>query len=87
MNRTELLKAMVEIRDYWANINAPDIETAKDRIDGAIFSILCLFDGVSSINDFMPIKLVEGNATITTVGGHVINSGCSELHADYSNYR
>lgn len=44
------------IRDYWLNLSD---KSPKEVADGILFSLLVMFDGDSSVNDFHPIKLTD----------------------------
>ena len=86
MNEKQLLEHFAMVRDYWVNLPKEQIvlENGKTeteyRMNGLIFSILCLFDGVSdSPLNFTPIRLVSGNFP-KVQGGTIINKGDTELH-------
>ena len=82
MTEQRFLQTLADIRDYWCNV-APQKNT-KETVDGVIFSILCLFDGVSGANNCTPITLVNG---VDSKYGSIINRHFDELHAEWSKYR
>ena len=78
MKEQDFLKALRQIENYWLNLPRKQIKLANGeneteyRMNGLVFSILCLFDGVSGENNFAPISLVSN--------GKVINDSGLELH-------
>ena len=88
MTEQEFLKALADIREYWLTIPKETLydkenDECRVRMNGAIFSILCLIDGVSSLNNFIPITLVNG---VDSKYGSVINHHFEELHAKWGKY-
>ena len=74
----EFVKQLMSIRDYW--LNESRAETAKEKVDGFIFSMLVMFDGDSGSNDFHPLEIKD------LTDGKVIDSiGC--LHEVFSGMR
>jgi len=70
----EFIKQLISIRDYW--LNESRAETAKDKVDGFIFSMLVMFDGDSGANDFHSIELTD------VEDGESINE-CDCLHETF----
>ena len=69
MNKSEkFIKQLTEIRDYW--LNESRAETAKEKVDGFIFSMLVMFDGDSGANDFHPLEIKDltNDEVIDSVG-------------------
>ena len=53
----EFVKQLIAYRDYW--LDETRAKTAKEKLDGFLFSILVMFDGCSGMNDFHLITLVD----------------------------
>ena len=88
MTESEFLKALADIRDYWLSVPKEslydkDNDECRVRMNGMIFSMLSMFDGVSSLNDFVPITLVNG---VDSKYGSIINRHFDELHAKWGKY-
>ena len=92
MNKQEFLQALADIKKYWLNVPKETLcmtlaDRAKSeselRMNGMIFSMLCLFDGSSGENDFVPITLVNG---VNPQTGTIINAPFTELHAEWCEY-
>lgn len=87
MNEKQLMEHLRMVKDYWVGVvknenklNDKETEMVNKAVDGAIFSILCLVDGVAdSPLHFTPIKLVSGNCP-KVQGGTIINTTDTELH-------
>ena len=45
--REMFLAAVESSVDYWATVQAENIVTARDRLEGLAFSLLCILDGAS----------------------------------------
>ncbi len=80
------LKAIKNDVIYWATIDKKAFEgamkhqgitEAQYRLDGLAFSILCIIDGCSSLNDFHGYEMRYGNKVF---------NNC-ELHEAFTNYR
>lgn len=76
MNEWDFIKSLKSIKNYWTSL--PD-KTTDEVVDGVLFSVLVMFDGDSSVNDFHPLNIVD------THDGSVIDGGC--LHEIYCSER
>jgi len=76
MTEKEFLLALSDIADYWEKcpIATPETDNIHTRINGAIFSILVLIDGDSSLNDFRKLQVVS------YISKTPITTGETELH-------
>lgn len=74
----EFVKQLMAIRDYW--LNESRAKTAKEKMDGFLFSVLVMFDGGAGVNDCHPLEIKD------LTDGKVIDSiGC--LHEVFSGMR
>lgn len=55
----KFIQALKTIRDYWLSLSG---KTAEEIVDGVLFSILVMFDGDSSANDFHALTIIDREA-------------------------
>ena len=53
----KFIEQLKDIRDYWLEHSAD--KTAKDIVDGVLFSTLVMIDGDSGMNDFHSLKIID----------------------------
>lgn len=56
MKDEEFINHLLSIRDYWSK-EKPN--SAKEALDGFVFSFLAMCDGESGINDFHSLTIID----------------------------
>ena len=78
-DQEKFIQQIKSYRDYWL---ALEDKTAEEILDGAIFSLLVMIDGYSSVNDFHPLKIIDTETGKRLDCGYLHDLFCETLKAD-----